>query len=314
MNEAVLESRGVGRYYPVRKFFGAKQKVKALDGVSFQVEKGKTTAIVGESGCGKSTLARLLLGIEQPSFGQIFLGGRNDLSPAEYRKKIQMVFQDPSSSVNPRKKAGTIIEEPLLINTHLSRAERKERALTIMQKVGLRPEFYDRYPHMFSGGQRQRIGIARALILRPEILVLDEPVSALDISIQAQVLNLLLDLQDEFGLSYVFITHDLSIVRHIADQVIVMYLGRIVEAGPREEIFSHPRHPYTKALLASTPSLFSGELRAAPLSGELPSPLNPPPGCSFHLRCPIAEARCKVEVPELRNLGRAQIACHFAIE
>ena len=312
MNEVVLETKGIGRHYPVRKLFGPKRAVKALDGISFRLARGKTTAIVGESGCGKSTLAKLLLAIERPSFGEIFLEGRSDLPPAEYRKKIQMVFQDPSSSVNPRKKAGTIIEEPLLINTSLSSAERKKEALAIMEKVGLRPEFYDRYPHMFSGGQRQRIGIARALILRPEILVLDEPVSALDISIQAQVLNLLLDLQDEFKLSYVFITHDLSIVRHIADHVIVMYLGRIVEEGPRQEVFTSPKHPYTKALLASSPSLFSPRERAAPLSGELPSPLNPPPGCTFHQRCPRAELFCRESPPELRALGPSLVACHFA--
>lgn len=314
MSEAVLEVRGLGRHYPLKRFFQKRQVVKALDGVSFQLLRGETLAVVGESGCGKSTLAKLLTLVESPSFGEVLIDGKNfrETPGMDYRRKVQMVFQDPYSSVNPRKKAGAIISEPLAINTKLTREERRARVLELMQQVGLRPEYVDRYPHMFSGGQRQRIGIARALVLHPEILILDEPVSALDISIQAQVLNLLLDLQDKYSLSYIFITHDLSVVRHIANKILVMYLGKVVEYGARLDVLEQPKHPYTRALLASTPQVDKSKKEANVLTGELPSPLNPPPGCTFHRRCPIAEARCRTEIPELRPIGEQLVSCHFA--
>jgi dipeptide transport system ATP-binding protein len=223
------------------------------------------------------------------------------------------VFQNPYGSLNPRKRIGTILEEPLVINTKLSRAERRERAIAMMGKVGLRPDQYERYPHMFSGGQRQRIAIARALMLNPRVVVADEPVSALDVSIQAQVLNLMMDLQEEFDLAYLFISHDLSVVRHIADDVMVMYLGRPVEHGPKETIFAHPRHPYTRALMAATPRV-NPALRqdASPPRGELPSPINPPSGCHYHKRCPHMTERCAVEVPPLREVDGRRVACHYA--
>ncbi|RAT57583.1 peptide ABC transporter ATP-binding protein, partial [Lonsdalea populi] len=290
--DVLLEARALKKYYPVKSgIFQPERVVKALDGVSFTLEKGKTLAVVGESGCGKSTLGRLLTLIETPSHGELYYQGQDLLKsdPAAEklrRQKIQIVFQNPYASLNPRKKIGQILEEPLIINTALSRAERREKALAMMAKVGLRTEFYDRYPHMFSGGQRQRIAIARGLMLDPDVLIADEPVSALDVSVRAQVLNLMMDLQQDLGLSYVFISHDLSVVEHIADEVMVMYLGRCVEQGRKEDIFDHPRHPYTQALLSATPRL-NPDLRREriKLSGELPSPLNPPPGCAFNTRC-----------------------------
>jgi dipeptide transport system ATP-binding protein len=233
----------------------------------------------------------------------------------EMRRKVQIVFQDPYGSLNPRKKIGATLEEPLAINSSLSAAKRAEAARDMMVRVGLRPEHYDRYPHMFSGGQRQRIAIARALMLQPKLVVLDEPVSALDVSIQAQVLNLLADLQEEFNLTYLFISHDLGVVRHFADEVMVMYLGRAVEQGPRESVFSAPAHPYTRALLSSTP-IADPRRRGEriKLAGELPSPINPPSGCAFHPRCPLAEARCRVEFPENSVVGDRLVACHAVEE
>jgi len=301
--------------------------IRALDGVSASVAPGKTLAIVGESGCGKSTLARVLMQIEAPTNGEILIDGRTTLSmPAsERRQQIQMIFQDPYGSLNPRKRAWQIIAEPLIINSKLSSQECKDRALEVMAQVGLRPEFADRYPHMFSGGQRQRIGIARGIILHPRFLICDEPVSALDVSIQAQVINLLIELQDLRKLGYLFISHDLSVVRHIADSVLVMYLGKVAEYGSRESIFDRPLHPYTRALLASTPHARAAVARelnspsphpepSAILSGELPSAIHPPSGCAFHKRCPIAIARCRDEVPELRLWQGREVACHLAAE
>lgn len=312
----ILALKAVAKAYPVRRGLFSVRQLQALDAVSFSVKRGKTIAVVGESGCGKSTLARVLSGIEKPSSGEIFLAQESykQLAPEAIRKRIQMVFQDPYGSINPRKRAGEIIGEPLAINTSLSKAERRQRVLEVMASVGLRPELIDRFPHMFSGGQRQRIGIARALVLRPEILILDEPVSALDISIQAQVLNLLLDLQDNFQLTYIFISHDLSVVRHIADEVVVMYLGQIVERGTREQIFSRPSHPYTQALLGSTPKVNpAARTLAAPLQGELPSPLDPPSGCAFHQRCPKAMDRCRENRPALlRTKDDRDLACFLA--
>jgi len=320
-NAPLLDAINLKKYYPVKKgLFTKPRMVKAVDGVSFTLERGKTLAVVGESGCGKSTLGRMLTMIEQPTEGELFYNGHNflenDKETATLRcRKIQIVFQNPYSSLNPRKKVGSILEEPLLINTSLSAKERKAKVLDMMAKVGLKPEFYDRYPHMFSGGQRQRIAIARGLMLEPDIVVADEPVSALDVSVRAQVLNLMMDLQEEIGLSYVFISHDLSVVEHIADEVMVMYLGRCVEQGEVKRIFADPKHPYTQALLSATPRLNEADRRERiKLTGELPSPLNPPKGCAFHSRCRFATDRCRVEQPQLKNYpdGR-KIAC-FMVE
>ncbi|WP_032093469.1 peptide ABC transporter ATP-binding protein [Necropsobacter rosorum] len=319
--QPLLEALNLKKYYPLKSgWFSARQTVKALDGVSFRLEKGKTLAVVGESGCGKSTLGRLLTMIESPTEGTLYYNGHNLLendhaSRKLRRQKIQLVFQNPYASLNPRKKIGAILQEPLMINTALSAQERQSRVLAMMAKVGLRAEFYDRYPHMFSGGQRQRIAIARGLMLNPDIVVADEPVSALDVSVRAQVLNLMLALQNELGLSYVFISHDLSVVEHIADEVMVMYLGRCVEQGSRQQIFSHPRHPYTQALLSATPRLSPALRRQRiKLQGELPSPLNPPQGCAFHTRCHLATAHCRQQQPPLKTYpDGAKIAC-FMVE
>ena len=317
--DPVLEAADLARHYEIRRgLFAGRATVKALAGASFTLARGRTLAVVGESGCGKSTLARLITLIEPPTAGTLKFDGA-DVAGADretlrkLRQRVQIVFQDPYGSLNPRKKVGAILEEPLVINTRLAPSERRARAEEMMAKVGLRPEHYGRYPHMFSGGQRQRIAIARALMLRPRILVADEPVSALDVSIQAQVLNLLMDLQEELDLAYLFISHDLSVVRHIADEVMVMYLGRPVEQGPTEAIFTRPRHPYTQALLASTPAV-DPALRRQRLAvkGELPSPLDPPPGCAFHRRCPYATELCSRERPELEPLEDHLVACHHA--
>ena len=315
---AVLEARALNKHYPVSTgFLKPKALVRALDGVSFTLAPGRTLAVVGESGCGKSTLARQLTMIEPPTSGALLLNGA-DVTHADaalkkrLRQQVQMVFQNPFASLNPRKKIGHALEEPLVINTSLSAAERGEKARAMMARVGLRPEHHARYPHMFSGGQRQRVAIARALMLAPKVVVLDEPVSALDVSIQAQVLNLLMDLQDATRVAYVFISHNLAVVELIADEVLVMYLGKVVEQAPKAVLFSTPRHPYTRALLASTPRIDATARQTRQvLTGELPSPLNPPPGCAFHKRCPFAVARCAAEVPVLERLGGGQqVACH----
>ena len=317
----LLRAVGLKKYYPVKKgLFAKPQQVKALDGISFRLERGKTLAIVGESGCGKSTLGRLLTMIEEPTEGELYYNGHNFLekdkaTKALRRKKIQIVFQNPYASLNPRKKIGSILEEPLIINTKLSAKERKEKVLLMMAKVGLRPEFYNRYPHMFSGGQRQRIAIARGLMLEPDIVVADEPVSALDVSVRAQVLNLMMDLQSELGLSYVFISHDLSVVEHIADEVMVMYLGRCVEQGSSEQIFANPQHPYTQALLSATPRL-SPHLRRQriKLTGELPSPINPPQGCAFNPRCWKATEKCREAQPKLEQYPDGKLIACFHVD
>jgi dipeptide transport system ATP-binding protein len=288
-----------------------------VGGISFAIEPGKTLAVVGESGCGKSTLARMVTLIEKPTEGSLTLDGIDAVDPPsnrtrDLRRMVQFVFQNPYGSLNPRKKVGTILEEPLAINTSLPSSERTERARAMMAKVGLRPEHYSRYPHMFSGGQRQRIAIARALMLSPKLVVADEPVSALDVSIQAQVLNLLADLQAEMGLAYLFISHDLGVVRHIAHDVLVMYLGHAVEQGPKERIYARPLHPYTQALLSSTPGITGVKRKRIVLKGELPSPLNPPQGCVFSTRCPYVTERCKVERPQPRLLDGRYVACHYA--
>ncbi|MCE0980525.1 ABC transporter ATP-binding protein, partial [Pseudomonas monteilii] len=303
----VLSARELTRHYEVsRGLFKGHALVRALNGVSFDLEAGKTLAVVGESGCGKSTLARALTLIEEPSSGSLQIAGTEvkGASKAErkqLRRDVQMVFQSPYASLNPRQKIGDQLAEPLLINTSLSKAERRDKVQKMMEQVGLRPEHYQRYPHMFSGGQRQRIALARAMMLQPKVLVADEPTSALDVSIQAQVLNLFMDLQKEFNTAYVFISHNLAVVRHVADQVLVMYLGRPAEMGPKEDIYEKPLHPYTQALLSATPTIHPDPLKPKiRIAGELPNPLNPPDGCAFHKRCPYATERCAKEVPALR--------------
>lgn len=313
----LLDARNLTKYYSVKSGFlnNSEKQVKSVDGISFTLEKGKTLAIVGESGCGKSTLARLLTMIETPTSGELYFKGQDLLNQTselgkKNRQKIQMVFQNPYSSLNPRKKIGSILEESLLINTDFSKHDRKAKVLSMMKKVGLREEFYDRYPHMFSGGQRQRIAIARGLMLDPEIVVADEPVSALDVSVRAQVLNLMMDLQDELGISYIFISHDLSVVEHIADEVMVIYLGRCVEQGTKNNVFNNPLHPYTQALLSATPRLNPALRRdRIKLVGELPSPLNPPKGCAFNARCRLAVHECTLNQPELKDDNGHKIAC-----
>ncbi|WP_447753006.1 peptide ABC transporter ATP-binding protein [Pseudomonas nicosulfuronedens] len=316
---AVLTARDLTRHYEISQgLFKPHALVRALNGVSFDLQAGKTLAVVGESGCGKSTLARALTLIEEPTSGSLQIAG-HEVKGADHdtrkqlRRDVQMVFQNPYASLNPRQKIGDQLAEPLVINTSLSRVERRERVQAMMKQVGLRPEHYQRYPHMFSGGQRQRIALARAMMLRPKVLVADEPTSALDVSIQAQVLNLFMDLQQEFGTAYVFISHNLAVVRHVADDVLVMYLGRPAEMGPADKLYQRPLHPYTQALLSATPAIHPDPSKTKiKIQGELPNPLNPPSGCAFHKRCPYATERCKAEVPELRVLDERQVACHHA--
>ncbi|MEV5322335.1 dipeptide ABC transporter ATP-binding protein [Streptomyces sp. NPDC052687] len=335
MAEPILQVRGLVKHYPLtqgvlfRKQVGA---VKAVDGVDFALHRGETLGIVGESGCGKSTVARLLVGLERPTSGSITYQGEDvtrlsGRALRAVRRNIQMVFQDPYTSLNPRMTVGDIIGEPFDIHPEAApKGDRRRRVQELLDVVGLNPEYINRYPHQFSGGQRQRIGIARGLALRPEIIVADEPVSALDVSVQAQVVNLMERLQDEFDLSYVFIAHDLSIVRHISDRVGVMYLGRIVETGRDTEIYDHPTHPYTQALLSAVP-VPDPEAREHReriiLYGDVPSPTNIPSGCRFRTRCWKARERCAEEVPALavpasfqRTTGPAAhpSACHFAEE
>jgi dipeptide transport system ATP-binding protein len=318
----VLQAVDLHRDYPVRRgLFAAPAVVHALAGVSFSVQAGRTLAVVGESGCGKSTLARLLTMIEPPTRGQLLIDGANvaatvnhagadAASSSRLRRAVQIVFQNPYGSLNPRQTVGAALMEPLLVNGMTDAGEREQAARTMLRQVGLREESFGRWPHMFSGGQRQRIAIARALVLKPRVLVLDEPVSALDVSIRAQVLNLLVDLQQAMGVAYVFISHDLGVVRHVADEVMVMYLGKVVEHGPREAIFGNPQHPYTQALLSATPTVNPALRRQRILlQGELPSPIKPPSGCAFHTRCPVAVARCRTETPLLESAGAQAVAC-----
>jgi len=319
--EVVLRARDLSRHYEVgRGALGGTATLKAVSGASFDLRRGETLAVVGESGCGKSTLARLVTMIEPATSGSLNIfgeeiAGASRATLAKLRPAVQIVFQNPYGSLNPRQKIGAALEEPLLVNTNMPAAERREKAEGMMAAVGLRPEHYHRYPHMFSGGQRQRIAIARALMLDPAILVLDEPVSALDISIRAQVLNLIADLQETLDLAYLFISHDLSVVRHIADEVMVMYLGRPIEQGASDTIFSDPRHPYTRALLSATPIADPRRRKERiVLRGELPSPLDPPPGCAFNPRCPLAFGRCRVERPLLLHIAERDVACHACEE
>ena len=312
----VIEADNLHRQYAVRKgLFSAPASVRALAGVSFKVEAGKTLAVVGESGCGKSTLARLLTMIEPPSEGRLLIDGKDaaDASPdtrRALRRAVQIVFQNPYGSLNPRQTVGDALMEPLLVNGESDVGLREQAARDMLRQVGLREEHFARYPHMFSGGQRQRIAIVRALMLKPRVLVLDEPVSALDVSIRAQVLNLLVDLQQAMDVAYVFISHDLGVVRHVADDVMVMYLGRAVEQGDREAVFQDPQHPYTQALLSATPTVDkSARRQRIILQGELPSPMSPPSGCAFHARCPIAQPRCSTETPQLKPVANQLVSC-----
>ena len=316
----VLRVAGLKKFFSVRR--GLLQSVaghvRAVDGVSFDIQAGETLCLVGESGCGKSTVGKTILRLQEPTAGQIWLGGTEVTTLTEeqmrtHRRQVQMVFQDPYSSLNPRMRVGQIIAEPLENFDIAHGAEKDRQVLALLDKVGLRQDAVARFPFEFSGGQRQRLGIARALALNPRLIVADEPVSALDVSVQAQVLNLLMDLQEEFGLSYLFVSHDLAVVEHIGHRIAVMYLGRIVELAPRERIFAQPQHPYTEALMAAAP-IAAPKARSARLviEGDVPSPINPPLGCHFHTRCPYAEARCRVDAPPLQEIAPGHVvACHL---
>ncbi|CAB3780208.1 putative D,D-dipeptide transport ATP-binding protein DdpF [Paraburkholderia caffeinitolerans] len=319
-DDKVLVAEDLKKHYSVKRGMFGTGTVKALNGVSFSLTRGRTLAVVGESGCGKSTLARQLTMIEPPTSGKLTIDGEdvahaNSEKIAALRRRVQMVFQNPFASLNPRKTVEQTLGEPLAINTRLTASERADRIAHMMRIVGLRPEHAKRYPHMFSGGQRQRVAIARAMILDPQIVVADEPVSALDVSIQAQILNLFMDLQEQFRTSYVFISHNLAVVEHVADDVMVMYLGGVAELGDKHTVIGRPRHPYTRSLLSATPAIFEADRRVKiKLEGELPSPLNPPSGCTFHQRCPYAVERCRKEVPVLREVDGRQVSCHRAEE
>ncbi len=317
----LLEIRGLKKHFPIYKgvFSRVAGQVYAVDGVSFHIKRGETLGLVGESGCGKSTVGRTVLKLLEPTEGRISVHGEDitDLDSTAmmpYRQQMQMIYQDPYASLNPRMSAGDIVGEPLIIHRVAERQERQDRVASLFERVGLRPQLMHSYPHEFSGGQRQRVGIARALALSPELIVGDEPVSALDVSIQAQIINLLMDLQDEFKLSYLFVAHDLAVVEHISHRVAVMYLGRIVETTDKTSLFETPLHPYTEALLSAVPipkARSRGRQRMI-LKGDVPSPINPPPGCHFHLRCPYAMARCRQEVPSLTEVMPGHMAaCHL---
>jgi oligopeptide/dipeptide ABC transporter ATP-binding protein len=315
----LLEVKGLKTYFTAKKgmFSRTTSHVKAVDGVSFDIGRGEVLALVGESGCGKTTIGRTILRLIPATDGSVHFDGTDVLSADRkslfnLRKKMQIIFQDPFSSLNPRMTVGQLISEGLAIHRIGTTAQRREKTVELLKKVGLSPDYAKRHPHEFSGGQRQRIGIARALALNPDFIVCDEAVSALDVSVQAQVLNLLSDLKKEFNLSYLFIAHNLSVVEHIADRIAVMYLGKIMELADRDTLFSDPKHPYTKALFSAIPEITPGKRKdRVLLQGDIPSSSSPPPGCCFHTRCPIMTERCKMEVPELRKvLGGYQIACH----
>lgn len=286
-----------------------KPVVTAVDNVSFTLERGRVLGVVGESGCGKSTLGRMIAGLLPPSEGEITL----DQSDGQHgAMPMQMIFQDPFSSLNPRKRVRELVGEAPRVHRIVESTELQAYVESLMERCGIDPSVRDRYAHQFSGGQRQRIGIARALAVKPEILVADEAVSALDVSVQAQIINLFLDLRDDFGLTYVFISHDLGVIEHIADTILVMYLGRVVEHGPAEEVFARPLHPYTRALMDGVPRLDRRQVTYEPIKGDIPSPINPPSGCHFHPRCPFAQPRCREERPEIRQVEDRQVACHLA--
>lgn len=318
--EALLNLDGISRTFRVSSGFmgSGKRTLRAVDNVSLDVQKGEVLGLVGESGCGKSTLGRVAVGLLTPSAGRVSfegadMSGLDRQQRRELSNRLQMVFQDPVTSLNPRMTVGAAIAEPLKVHKVCPKKEIADRVAKLLEEVGLRPEHAGRYPHQFSGGQRQRIGIARALALRPSLVVADEPVSALDVSIQAQVLNLLMDLKQRLGLTYIFVAHDLAVVRHMADRIAVMYLGGIVEIAPTDQFEAPPMHPYTEALLASAPVPDPARRKQTPpLSGDLPSPLNPPPGCRFHTRCPEAADICREQRPELREIAPDhKCACHF---
>ncbi len=317
--EVLLSGRHIKQWFPIKKWFFEKPAyVKAVDDVSIELYKGETLGICGESGCGKSTLLRTLLRLIEPTDGAIIYQGDDitrlkNKAMKKYRKRMQIVFQDPYSALDSRMKVGKIIEEPLIINkTYKTKEERLARVKELMQQVGLDESYIDRYPHAFSGGQRQRIVIARALANKPELVFCDEAVSALDVSVRAQILNLLDDLQEELGLTYLFVSHDLSVIEHICDRVAIMYLGKIVESGTKDEIFSNPQHPYTQALLSAIPMIGKKPGERIILEGDIPSPVNPPAGCRFRARCRFATERCAAEEPELLNTSREhQVACHL---
>jgi oligopeptide transport system ATP-binding protein len=314
-DDVLVSVRDLQMYFPVRSGIIFQRKIadiKAVDGVSFEIKRGETLGLVGESGCGKTTTGRCILQLYKPTAGNVLFEGQ-DLTTLKggqlrrFRRRMQMIFQDPYSSLDPRQNAGSIIGEPLIVHKMTnSRGEYREQVAELLSVVGLNPSMANRFPHEFSGGQRQRIGVARALAVRPSLIVCDEPVSALDVSIQAQVINLLEDLQEQFNLTYLFIAHDLSVVRHISDRIAVMYLGKIMELADRLELYENPLHPYTKALLSAVPipdPVIESQRERIILTGDVPSPLRPPPGCVFHTRCPIAIDECSQVVPELRNVG-----------
>ena len=321
--ETLVRAKNLKVHFPIHSGVLRRQtgSVKAVDGLNFEIKRGETLGLVGESGCGKSTAGRAMLRLYELTDGQIDFDGTDiaHLSKQELRDmrpRMQMIFQDPQACLNPRMTVGDIIAEPLIEHTKLSSSERRDKVKSLLESVGMNPDFVNRYPHEFSGGQRQRIGIARALALEPDFIVCDEPIAALDVSIQAQVVNLLQDIQERMGLTYMFISHDLSMVKHIADRVAVMYLGRIVELAPKEELYKNPKHPYTQALLSAVP-VPDPEVEKTRehivLKGDVPSPANPPSGCRFSTRCPIAQEKCFSDDPEWRKIGNGGfVACHFA--
>jgi len=322
-NKSLLRIKGLKKYFPIMKGLLIDRNIgdiKAVDGISLDIFQGETLGLVGESGCGKSTTGYAILYLDKPTQGQVLfdnidLASLNDKELRKLRPRMQMIFQDPYASLNPRMTVGELVGDPILIHTELSKKERRGRVLELLDLVGLNPMYERRYPHEFSGGQRQRIGIARALALNPDFIVCDEPISALDVSVQAQVVNLLEDLQEQLGLTYLFIAHDLSMVRHIATRVAVMYLGKIMELAIRDELYDHPLHPYTQALVSAVPvpdPEIEMEREQIILTGDVPSPSNPPSGCVFHTRCMLTEERCKCEFPEFREVSSGHfVACHL---
>ncbi|WP_026692243.1 ABC transporter ATP-binding protein [Peribacillus kribbensis] len=319
-HQVLYSLKNVKKHYPIKGgiFKTVKNHVKAVDGISLDIYKGETLGVVGESGCGKSTLGRTILGLESATEGEMVFKGENISTKSQrqlkpFKREMQMIFQDPYASLNPKQQIGQAIEEALIIHTDLSSAERREKVVQLLKEVGLKEEHYERYPHEFSGGQRQRIGIARAIAINPSFIVCDEPVSALDVSVQAQVIMLLEDLQKKHGLTYLFVSHDLGVVRHLCDRVLVMYLGQMVELAPVERLYENPLHPYTEALISAIPRPVVGQRRERiRLKGDLPSPADPPAGCAFHTRCPLATELCRAERPEWREVEEGHFAaCHY---